>query len=105
MALDWGNQPPESLGDLFARLVRLVASVQDVKLIKRLPDASPILLTAGAVGTLVPHGETRKAPKSVVVQLVGDGPSTAVTTVGEITATHVRIFSTATVQVELAVYL
>ncbi len=101
---DWvPSQRPGDVGQLFDQLVRLVRSMLDPKLITVLPDSTAITLTALAGGQLIPHGG-RQVPKLVNAQVVGGSASTAIVTVGERTATHVRLYATAACQVHLTAW-
>lgn len=97
--LDFNPTPPRDATESWARLIRLVESIQDVKLIKG------VSLLEGSEGVTLPHGCTRKVPAAVLVQLTGVGAATAVATVGAVDATHVTIYSTTDATADLFVVL
>lgn len=103
--LDWNPTiRPSDLADLFDRLIRAFRTIPLSKSIKSLPNGDPIALTSVVGGTLVPHG-CKGSPVDVTAQIVGNASSTAIVTVGAITPTHVRLYSTATATVHLTVWL
>jgi hypothetical protein len=94
--LDWNPNPAPDITELHRRISRLVMSIADTKTVRNVP------LEIGE--NLVAHG-VRTRPSAVFVQLVGDAAGEAITTRGEIGATHVRIYSTAVATVDLLVVL
>jgi hypothetical protein len=97
---------PFTLAGVWDRFARLVRSLQDVRVLKELPDAQgtlrPITLATGA--NAVPHNQ-RGEPKAVVAQVVGSAASTAQVTTGLIATKFVTLYATAPCTVHLVVYV
>jgi hypothetical protein len=101
MALQFSSQPvPQALAEFFERVKALVYSLSpdQTRLVQRGVD-----LVTGADGQLVRHGQEPATPKSASAVVRGDSASAAVVTVGEITSTHVRLYTTADCTVDLSV--
>ncbi len=96
--LDWVDNPePKDVPGVWARLIRLVASLVYIKPVLSLATSEPIVVDGA---TQVPHGVRRRTPRSAMVQIVG--PATAATaTVTAVDDRYIYLDSTAAVQVHL----
>lgn len=98
--LSWSesDQPPRDLQDLWVRISRLVRSMKD------LAFRDGVMVSAAAAGDLVAHGQ-RSAPRRVIPVLNSATSGTPTVKVGEINATHVRLFASTVAVVDLVFVL
>jgi hypothetical protein len=96
---------PRTVDEVWRRLTRLANSITDLKVMEKLPDGSPIAITGGATGTLVPHGITKRVPRDVWARVAGDTAASVGLKVGAIDRRHVRIYATADAVVQLLVVI
>jgi hypothetical protein len=84
---------PTTVGGLLRLIRDAWAEEPSFKVITTLPDGSDI--TATVAGLSVPHGCTRRIPRSVSAQAIGVTGAVDAVTVGSITRTHVTVYAAA----------
>jgi len=97
--LDWKpGRPSADAIELTGRVDDLVASMNG------LAFRDGVELTGAADGELIKHGQ-RGAPRRVIPVVKSDSAGTPSVKVGEVSATHVRLFASAAATVDLTFVL
>lgn len=97
---DWSESdaPPTVVGELWKRVSRYVRSARDFGF------KDDVAVSSAAAGVLVAHGQ-RSTPRRVIPVLNSATSGTPTVKVGEVNATHVRLYASAAAVVDLVFVL